>query len=159
VTAIAAVCAMLPDIDVAGLRLGVPYESLFGHRGFTHSILFASLVALAVALPLWNRGKTGESLQVLACLFVAALSHGLLDALTNGGLGVAFFAPFDDTRYFFPVTPIEVSPLSASAFLTSRGVSVLSSEIVWVWCPAIVVAAVARLTRCRKRAHRATATA
>jgi len=158
-TAIAALCAMLPDIDVIGLRLGVPYDSLFGHRGCTHSILFAGLVAVAVSLPFWNRSKTGESWQTLACVFAATVSHGLLDALTNGGLGVAFFAPFDDTRYFFPVTPIEVSPLRASAFLTARGVSVLASEMMWVWCPAALAAVAARLTRCRKRAHRANATA
>ena len=38
-------------------------------------------------------------------------SHGVLDALTDGGPGVAFLAPFDDTRYFFPWRPIRVSPL------------------------------------------------
>ncbi|HTR34602.1 MAG TPA: metal-dependent hydrolase [Bryobacteraceae bacterium] len=148
-TAVAAMCAMLPDIDVIGLRLGVPYDSLFGHRGITHSVLFAGLVALAISLPLWSRSKTRETLQTLACVFVATVSHGVLDALTNGGLGVAFFAPFNDARYFFPVTPIEVSPLRADVFLTVRGVSVLSSEALWVWCPAAIVAVVARLTRCR----------
>ena len=149
-TAVAAMCAMLPDIDVIGLRLGVPYDSLFGHRGITHSILFAGMVALAISLPLWSRSKSRETLQALACLFVATVSHGVLDALTNGGLGVAFFAPFNDARYFFPVTPIEVSPLRADVFLTVRGVSVLWREIVWVWLPAVVVAVVARLTRCRQ---------
>ncbi|HTZ73638.1 MAG TPA: hypothetical protein VMB47_06940, partial [Candidatus Aquilonibacter sp.] len=54
------------------------------------------------------------------------------------------------TRYFFPVTPIEVSPLRASAFLTARGVSVLASEMMWVWCPAALAAVAARLTRCRR---------
>jgi hypothetical protein len=34
--------------------------------------------------------------------FVTA-SHGMLDAMTDGGLGVAFFAPFDNARYFFPM--------------------------------------------------------
>ena len=53
-------------------------------------------------------------------LFLAIASHGLLDAFTDGGLGVAFFAPFDSTRYFFPVTPIEVSP-NWSGILFSTG--------------------------------------
>ena len=35
-------------------------------------------------------------------LFLSTASHGVLDALTDGGLGVAFFSPFDQTRYFFP---------------------------------------------------------
>ena len=148
-TAAAAVCAMLPDIDVVGLDLGVPYDGLFGHRGFTHSIFFAGVVALAVALPLWKRSRTGESWPVFACILAATLSHGILDALTNGGLGVAFFAPFSDRRYFFPVTPIEVSPLRASVFLSVRGVSVLSSEIVWVWLPAAIITVFAWLIRCK----------
>jgi len=152
ITATAAVCAMLPDLDVIGLGYGVPYESLFGHRGFTHSLLFAGIIAIAVAVPFWNRKKPGESWQALTCLFLATASHGILDALTNGGLGIAFLAPFDDTRYFFAVTPIEVSPLSARAFLTLRGVSVLWSEIGWVWCPALVVTVLARLTRCQTSA-------
>jgi len=145
---------MIQTDPLPGLRYGVPYASLFGHRGFTHSLLFAGIIAVVVAAPFWDRRKLGESIQTLACVLVATMSHGILDALTNGGLGVAFFAPFDDTRYFFPVTPIEVSPLRARAFLTVRGRSVLSSEIGWVWCPAIVATVVARLVRCRTASPR-----
>jgi inner membrane protein len=45
---------------------------------------------------------------IALCIAVATASHGILDAFTNGGLGVAFFAPFDKTRYFFPVTPMKL---------------------------------------------------
>ncbi|HUE82443.1 MAG TPA: metal-dependent hydrolase, partial [Pyrinomonadaceae bacterium] len=62
-------------------------------------------------------------------------SHGVLDALTDGGPGVAFFAPFDNTRYFFPWRPIEVSTLRVEAFLGARGRAVLVSEIKWLWLP------------------------
>src|SRR4051812_49777868 len=44
-----AIASMLPDLDVVGMRFGVAYTSDFGHRGFTHSIFFAALVALACA--------------------------------------------------------------------------------------------------------------
>ena len=44
-----------------------------------------------------------------AFLFLCTMSHALLDALTDGGLGVAFFSPFSNERYFFPWTPIRVS--------------------------------------------------
>lgn len=33
--------AMLPDADVLAFKLGVAYGHVFGHRGFTHSLLFA----------------------------------------------------------------------------------------------------------------------
>lgn len=34
--------------------------------------------------------------------------------LTDGGLGVAFFSPFDNKRYFLPWRPIRVSPISVT---------------------------------------------
>jgi len=80
-------------------------------------------------------------------LFLSTLSHGILDALTNGGLGVAFFAPFDDSRYFFPWRPIRVSPISVSGFLSSRGLQVLRSELQWIWLPAALVAILLLLLR------------
>jgi inner membrane protein len=149
VTWIAAGCAMLPDVDGIGLRLGIPYDSLFGHRGITHSLLFAGLVVAVVTSLLRKKVHGGDLLRVLVCIFAATASHGILDAFTNGGLGVAFFSPFDQTRYFFSARPILVSPMYAGAFLTERGVSVLRSEMVWVWAPSTVVFLVARFARCR----------
>ena len=74
-------------------------------------------------------------------LALAAASHGLLDALTNGGRGVAFFAPFVDTRWHFPVRPIEVSPLGVWSFFSRRGLEVLTNEVVWLWAPCLAVLA------------------
>ena len=38
--------AMLPDADVLAFKFGVVYDNIFGHRGFTHSVLFALVVPL-----------------------------------------------------------------------------------------------------------------
>ena len=35
--------SVLPDIDSLGLDLGIPYGHMLGHRGLSHSILFARL--------------------------------------------------------------------------------------------------------------------
>jgi inner membrane protein len=140
---------MLPDADVLGLGLGIPYSDLFGHRGFTHSLFFAGLAALAVTSSFWNKAGVRDLLRVFVCIFAATASHGILDALTDGGLGVAFFAPFDPARYFFPVRPIRVSPIGVGAFLSERGLSVLLSEMLWVWPPSIAVFLIARFARCR----------
>lgn len=75
-----------------------------------------------------------------AFFIFATASHGLLDAFTTGGLGVAFFAPFENGRYFFPVTPIEVSPIGLRAFFDARGWEVVQNEFVWIWVPSSVVA-------------------
>ena len=129
---------MLPDLDVLGFTFGIHYGHFLGHRGFTHSLVFAAAVALAGTFTL---ARGGHSLRALTWvyLFLATASHAVLDALTNGGLGVAFFAPFDNGRYFFPFTPIDVSPIGIS-FFTARGLSVLANELVWIWLPSVVVA-------------------
>ena len=73
-------------------------------------------------------------------LALAMASHGLFDAFTNGGLGVALLAPFSNERFFFPWQPIEVSPLGLSRIFSARGVEVLASELLWVGIPSLGVA-------------------
>ena len=135
--ALALVCAVLPDIDALGLWLGIPYEHPFGHRGFTHSLPFA--VALAGAGTLLAPALGSDPLTVFGVLLVSAVSHGLIDALTNGGLGVALLSPFSHRRSFLPWRVIEVSPLRPSALFSRRGLRVLRSEMRWVWLPCLVI--------------------
>jgi inner membrane protein len=71
--------------------------------------------------------------------FIVTASHGALDAMTDGGLGIAFFAPFDNTRYFFPFRPIKVSPIGLS-FFSARGLDVIWSELLWLCVPAAIIA-------------------
>ena len=85
-----------------------------------------------------NNDPALKRMTLFGYFFLATISHGLMDMLTSGGLGVAIFAPFDNTRHFFPVTPIRVAPFSARALLTERGFAVLKSEFIWVWIPAVV---------------------
>ena len=80
-------------------------------------------------------------------LFLSMSSHGILDAFTNGGLGIGFFIPFTDERYFFPWRPIEVSPLSVSRFLGPRGLEILRNEAQWIGIPSLILGAVALFLR------------
>lgn len=59
--------------------------------------------------------------------------------MTNGGLGVAFLAPFSAERYFFGWRPMLVSPIGIHRFFSERGLAVLQSEIVWVWIPSLLL--------------------
>jgi len=136
--ALALACAVLPDIDAVGLWLGIPYDHPFGHRGFTHSLPFA--VALAGGGTLLAPAVEAQPLTAFGVLLVSAASHGLLDALTNGGLGIALFSPFSQRRYFLPWRVIEVSPLRPSALFSRRGLRVLRAEMRWVWGPCLAVA-------------------
>lgn len=149
-------CSMLPDIDVIGFRFGVRYGDLWGHRGITHSLLFAATVASIVAVLIGDSVREGWKPGLL--LFLITASHGALDAMTNGGLGVAFFSPFDPTRYFFPWRPIAVSPIGAGRFFSARGIHVLWTEIIWLWGPILLLAGIIwAWRRARTRAAKPTA--
>jgi inner membrane protein len=142
-----ATCAMLPDIDAIGFAFGVRYGSILGHRGLTHSIAFALLVGGIVGtLVVGRRALEIGRLQLVLYFTLVTLSHPVLDAMTNGGLGVALFAPFSSARYFFPWRPIEVSPIGLD-FFSESGLAVLGSEVVWVWLPAFFVYGAVKIYR------------
>ncbi|MCR1807823.1 metal-dependent hydrolase [Stenotrophomonas geniculata] len=44
------VAAMLPDADVLAFALHIPYADAFGHRGASHSLLFAGVLAVLAAV-------------------------------------------------------------------------------------------------------------
>lgn len=139
------ISSILPDADVLSFRFGVSYGDPLGHRGFTHSILFAILWA-ALLILLFHR-KSAAKLMLSFYYFLATISHGILDALTNGGKGVGFFIPFDMERYFFPFSLIEVSPMSAAKFFSEWGLDVIKSEAVWIGIPSLVVIFLVWLSR------------
>lgn len=129
------VAAMLPDADVLAFALHIPYADALGHRGASHSVVFAALMALLALLA--ARRLRATAMQAATFVFVCALSHPLLDALTSGGLGVALWRPWSDTRWFAPWRPIRVSPF-ANNFFSARGLQTVLSELRWVWLPLFV---------------------
>lgn len=132
---VAAAAAILPDADVIAFSFDIPYADPFGHRGFTHSIAFAVFMGLLASL--FAAPLHASRLACFALVAFATVSHPMLDALTNGGLGVAFFWPITDARYFLPWRPIAVSPIGIQSFFTSYGLTVLLSEVFWVVLPLI----------------------
>jgi len=143
--------ACLPDLDVVAFKFGIAYQDALGHRGLSHSLLFAALIGALGAIACRPLGC--GPLKAGLWLSLATASHSVLDAMTDGGLGVAWFWPWSDQRYFLPLHPIEVSPIGLSRFLSSRGAQVLLSEARWVWIPCLAVAlggiALRRLLRLR----------
>jgi inner membrane protein len=145
-----ALCSVIPDLDVIGFRFGIRYSDFWGHRGFTHSLLFAALLASFVVLIAFRQAVPGLSRFALwTYFFLATPSHGFLDAMTDGGLGVAFFSPINNTRYFLPWTPIRVSPIGLTRFFSHRGFEVAQSELLWIWLPAALLIVSAWLIRRR----------
>jgi len=131
-----ALCAVAPDLDVVSFLFGIRYGDILGHRGLSHSVFFAVVLATVVTTFVRHTGpESPGAAKLWPFFFVATASHGLLDSMTNGGLGVAFFAPFSNHRYFLPWRPILVSPISVHVFLGYRGIRVMWSELGWIWLP------------------------
>jgi inner membrane protein len=124
--ALLSLLALLPDADVVAFWFRIPYSAPWGHRGASHSLAFAAGVALVAALV--ARALGARALRWGALTFAAVASHGLLDALTNGGLGAALLWPFSHGRYFAPVRPLPVAPIGAG-MLSARGLYVVGVEL------------------------------
>ena len=90
-----------PDIDfIAASWLNTP-SALLAHRGFTHSILFAVIVALIMAI-LANRWHRPHNISFTRWMFffsAAILAHIFIDAFNNYGVG--WFEPFSHYRISF----------------------------------------------------------
>jgi len=140
---LAIVSTILPDADVISFRFGIPYSAPLGHRGFTHSLVFALLWAIVL---MFVFGKQKKRLWFLV-IFFSTISHGLLDAMTSGGRGVGFFIPFNTERFFFPWRPIKVSPIHISEFFSEWGMAVIWSEIKYVIVPCLIVLVISFLIK------------
>ena len=121
--------AVAPDLDTyAMFAFDIPRGSLFSHRGIFHSPFFLALAAFALAY-LARKGKDWLALGALwTC---AAVTHPLLDMLTDGGSGVMLLFPLSTERFFFPWRPIRVSPLTIGRFFDRAG-PILRSELPFV---------------------------
>lgn len=132
-----AMMAILPDLDVIAFKLGIPYGHPMGHRGFSHSLGFALIQSLLVCtlfikeIPRFSMKWT----WVFCIAFLAAASHGLLDAATDAGLGVGFFLPFSEERFFYEFRPIQTTVVNPLKFFYKGSLNVLKSEIIWIWSP------------------------
>lgn len=145
------VSSILPDVDVLAFNYGIDYESMLGHRGLTHSIFFALVWAFVLIL-LFHRKNVLSSKRYLFVFYaLCVFSHAVLDALTTGGAGVAFFAPFHGARYFLPWRVIEVSPIGADNFFSDWGVAVLWSELKYIGIPCVLLITLSVFNKSKKK--------
>jgi inner membrane protein len=153
---IAAACAALPDIDAGLHAYGVDADSIWGHRGFLHSIAFACIVGGLVswlcfkpldadAAPERRGWRSPRRWALAAVVSLITASHGMLDALTDGGHGIAFFAPFSDARYHAPWNPFPVPMMGLTNLFTAYMLEVLMHELLLVIVPCGVILLVQRL--------------
>ncbi len=114
------------DFDLVLLLGGVPSNTIWGHRGFTHSLAAGVVAAGLFALVARRWGARPGRAWLIAFLVYA--SHLLLDSMNVGTLGVPWLWPFTSAYYRLPWRPIP-SVLTAHDFTTWRGVPVLLAEL------------------------------
>lgn len=149
--ALGILCSVIPDTDVITFSMGIPYDHLFGHRGFFHSFLFAVIFGIFITIIFYPKQLSSwKGLGLIFYFTLCTASHSLLDAMTSGGLGVAFFSPWDNTRYFLPWRPIKVSPIGVENFFSKWGWQVIKSELVWIGIPCLLVIVMTSFARRKK---------
>ena len=141
--ALAVFCAVAPDLDWFVSLLNLHRGHALNHRGAAHSLFAAMVLAAVVFLMGFRRDQRRAA--VWLCLTVAALSHGLLDACTAGGVGVALFMPFSDTRWACLWQPGWVAPLPVGREHVHTFLDSLWNEAFWIGLPALAVAVGSRL--------------
>ena len=143
------VVAIVPDLDVIAFSLGIPYAHPLGHRGFSHSLLFAGVLSALVCLVLFH-GQfrfTKRWWWLLGITVLAAASHGLLDTATDAGRGIGLLIPFTEKRFFFTFRPIRTATVNPLTFFQGRSLAILWSEVVWVWLPLFSLSVVYQIGR------------
>ena len=141
-TALSTALPIIPDFDFLFILI-VADGNMLNHRGLSHSLAFALFLGVAATafMIILVQAIKARWIWLLTYFSIITASHGLLDGMTRGPQGVAFFAPFDNHRYFLPVRPMLPSPIWPSQFLSSYGARALTIEVLLVWslcCAALV---------------------
>lgn len=93
-----AVAQSVPDIDFIASAWSSTAENLLAHRGFTHSILFALIMAplLAMLAERWHRPHDISLRKWIVFFGVQLFIHLLIDGMNVYGVG--WFEPFSHHR-------------------------------------------------------------
>ncbi len=147
--AVAILSSTIADADAISFLIPGRVSDLWSHRGFLHSLFFGFLLSFFFLAVFFRDTEafSGKWFFYFNFFFLVFAGHGFLDALTKGGYGVAFFAPFDNTRYAFPWSPILVSPIRLSSFFSKWGLAVMKNEMRCVWIPSFSIAILSKILR------------
>ena len=127
----AGVLGAAPDIDTAFYGI-IPYAHFLGHRGFVHSPFFSFLIAVVLSSLFYAIARNlgfRSFLGITAAFTLALASHGILDAMTDAGLGVMLLYPFSEERIFLPWRPFYAPPIKLSSLSYSKVQMMLKSEL------------------------------
>ncbi|HEL3177035.1 TPA: metal-dependent hydrolase [Stenotrophomonas maltophilia] len=94
------IAAMLPDADVLAFALHIPYADAFGHRGASHSLLFAFVLAAVAAVLAffgsgrpWSAPRNSGSRRPWSALLCQPRLAPTEEAMARSGSGRPWSAP------------------------------------------------------------------
>ncbi len=136
------ITAVLPDFDIVIFLVFQP--QMVPHRGFSHTLLFA-LLSSGILTLVASRFMQMRLARLWSVLFLAALSHLLLDYLMGAGAPVPLFWPFLDLGFICPYKLVPVAYYGKVArayfsfpFWALNGLAIALEIIIFV--PMIVIA-------------------
>ena len=146
--------ATVPDVDWLWSFHGLPPEHWLAHRGITHSLSFAAvlaglLIACAFRGPSWHGTRFRHWLGIT----LAGASHRILDALSTYGAGVGFFIPFSLKRFFFAWRPFSNMPPTWATNKLLRVSALFGRELLGIWLPSLFLIYLRRRDRCKHTAQ------
>jgi inner membrane protein len=140
--ALSLVCALIPDLDWFMSFFPISTRHFLNHRGVTHSLVAAVLIAIGAVILGFSRKERSKPIWI--CMLACAFSHCLLDACTLGGVGVALFTPVTAVRFVCDFQPIRVGPIPLNWHLFQPFLAGLWTELLWIGLPSVVMLAAAR---------------
>lgn len=128
-----------PDLDIFLQSKDDPLFGLAMHRHFTHSLILAPVIGVAMAwlVILWQRWRRNvcDARVLLQSGIASALSHGLCDVWTS--YGTRWFWPFTDTRVSWDlisvIDPLFTLPLLILVVIGIKRRSRKSASAALVW--------------------------
>lgn len=97
-----AIGGLIPDLDVLVTPFFSAVDGLTIHRGFSHSIIFAFILAPPLGWlihKIYKKNSSISKFEWMKLIFLAAFTHPILDYFTTYGTGA--FEPFSDYRVEF----------------------------------------------------------
>jgi inner membrane protein len=125
-----ALLALLPDGDLIVVALGASDGAAIGHRGGSHSLLTA--LALGIVAGILARRLGWSALRTALAVMLAVGSHGILDAIGQGGRGIPLFWPLSEHRFMAPSSwRILPDAPRGMKFLSRSGLADLAIEFLY----------------------------
>ena len=147
---LAPLCAAIPDLDTLWSFGMQGSHAWYAHRGITHTPAFAVVLAFVVLRAAFPEvDSPAERRRIWLALFLATVSHGLLDALSTPGPGIPFLFPFSTERFKFAWLPIRANPNAFHHGVVRLLLKSIGPELLWIWIPSL---ALLGLTALRRRA-------